>query len=265
MRTDVTRQLSARRVRRTGVALGIALGLLLLAPPRPAVAQGIGMKQLLAMMDWGRETFVLAEVLEYAPDGVERPVRYDLLGWAGGASNRVWAKADGEHGTRAGGGETELQLLYGRLISPWWDGQVGVKVDAGYGGGSTRTRTSLAVGVQGLAPGWFEVEPTLFVSQDGDVSASLTASYDLLFTQRLVVQPRLETTAALQAVPAFGAGSGLNDAELGLRLRYEVRRELAPYVGISWRRQFGGTAELARASGASVGARLAVAGLRVWF
>jgi copper resistance protein B len=223
------------------------------------------MTQLMEMMRWGRETFALAEVLEYAPDGIERPIQYDLLGWTGGASNRLWAKAEGAHGTRAGGGETELQLLYGRLITPWWDGQVGLKVDARYGEGDTRTRTSLAVGVQGLAPGWFEVEPTLFVSQAGDVSASLTTSYDVLVTQRLVLQPRLETSAALQAVPEFGVGSGVNDVDLALRLRYEFRRELAPYIGVSWTRRFGGTADLARTAGAPVRESAVVAGLRLWY
>ena len=259
MRADMSRRL-LRRARYAGMVLG----LLLLALPGRAEAQGIGLTHLLEMMDWGRETYVLAEVLEFAPDGIDRPVRYDLLGWAGGASNRIWAKADGEHGTQAGGGETELQLLYGRLLTPWWDGQVGVKVDAHYGEGSTSTRTSLAIGVQGLAPGWFEVEPTMFVSQDGDVSASLEASYDLLFTQRLVLQPRLETSVALQEVPEFGVGSGFNDVELGMRMRYEIWREIAPYVGFSWARRLGGTADLAHASGEPVREFSLVAGIRLW-
>lgn len=261
MRTDALRQL-LRRARHGGVAFGTMA--LLLVLPQPADAQGIGPEQLRHMMDWGRDAYLLAEVLEYAPDGIDRPVRYDLLGWTGGASRRIWVKADGEQGTRASGGETELQLLYGQLISPWWDAQVGAKVDVHYGTGSTRTRTSLALGVQGLAPGWFEVEPTVFVSQDGDVSASLTASYDLLFTQRLVVQPRLETGVAVQSVPEFGVGSGLNDVELGLRMRYEIRREFAPYVGFSWARRLGGTADLAHASGEPVREFSFVAGLRIW-
>ena len=253
-----------RRLLRCARSAGLVLGLLLLTLPGRAEAQGIGLKQLLEMMSWGNETYALAEVLEFAPDGIDRPVRYDLLGWAGGASRRIWAKADGEHGTRAGGGETELQLLYGQLISPWWDAQVGAKVDVHYGAGDTRTRTSLALGLQGLAPGWFEVEPTLFVSQDGDVSASLEASYDLLFTQRLVLQPRLETSVAAQEMPEFGVGSGFNDVELGLRMRYEIRREFAPYVGVTWSNRFGGTADLARASGETVRDLQLVAGLRLW-
>ncbi len=246
-----------------GLLLALAMLQLLLAPP--VQAQRTGMSDVEHSMDWGRATFLLAEVLEYAPGAADRPVRYDLLGWTGGASNRLWAKAEGEHGTRSGSGRSEFQLLYGRLLTPWWDGQLGLKLDARYGEGRTRTRTSLAVGIQGLAPGWFEVEPTLFVSQDGDVSASLKASYDLLITQRLVLQPRLETSLAVQKVSKFGVGSGLNDADLGFRLRYEFRREIAPYVGVSWQRSFAGTAELARAAGEVTSERSLVAGMRVWY
>lgn len=259
MRTGVMRRI----LRRAGHAVAV-LGVLSLAATHSVDAQGIGLKQLKDMMGWGRELFVLTEVLEYAPDGPERPIRYDLLAWYGGAYNRVWAKVDGKHGTRNGGGDTELQLLYGRLISPWWDAQIGLDVDVRYGEGNTDTRASLAVGVEGLAPGWFEVEPTLFVSQHGDISAKLTASYDMLFTQRLVLQPRLETSVAVQEVPEFGVGSGFNDIELGARMRYEIRRELAPYVGVLWVRQFGGTADLARTAGEPVGDFLMVAGLRLW-
>lgn len=236
----------------------------LAVPGRTAAAQGVTPEHLREMMDWGRETFLLAEELEYVPGAGDRPVSYDLLGWAGGESRRLWAKAEGEHGTRHGSGHTALQLLYGQLVSPWWDAQVGVKVDAHYGTGSTNTRASLALGLQGLAPGWFEVEPTVFVSQDGDVSASLEASYDLLFTQRLVLQPNLATGVALREVPEFGVGSGLNEVELGLRMRYEIRREFAPYVGVTWSNRFGGTADLARTAGEPVRDLELVVGLRLW-
>ncbi|HUF26008.1 MAG TPA: copper resistance protein B [Gemmatimonadaceae bacterium] len=133
-----------------------------------------------------------------------------------------------------------------------------------YDNDDTRTRAHLALGLQGLAPGWFELEPTLLVSQHGDVSANLTASYDLLFTQRLVLQPRLETHAAAQGVPEFGVGSGFNDVELALRARYELRREFAPYVGVLWSHRFGDAADLARAGGEPVRELSWVAGLRLW-
>jgi copper resistance protein B len=237
--------------------------LLLAVAPR-AHAQGIGLEQLRRVVDWGREVYVLTEVLELAPDLDARPARYDLLAWAGGAVNRGWFKADGEHATRGESGEAELQLLYGRLITPFWDAQIGLRFDVTYGNDDRRTRTHLAVGLQGLAPGWFELEPTLLVSQHGDVSANLTASYDLLFTQRLVLQPRLETRAAIQDVPEFRVGSGFNDVELALRARYELRREFAPYVGMLWSQRFGESADLARAAGEPARELSWVAGLRLW-
>lgn len=121
------------------------------------------------------------------------------------------------------------------------------------------------VGFTGLAPYWFEVEPALFVSENGDVSARLSATYDALLTQRLVLQPRLDVNVALQDVPKFGVGSGFNNVELGLRLRYEIKREFAPYVGVTWSRQLGATADLARGTGAKVDEVRLVAGVRLWW
>ncbi len=121
------------------------------------------------------------------------------------------------------------------------------------------------VGFEGLAPYWFEMEPAVFVSQDGDISARVTTTYDMFVTQRLIAQPRIEVNAAVQEVPEFGVGSGLNDLDLGFRLRYEIRREYAPYIGVSWQRRFAGTADLARLAGATVSDLAAVGGLRVWF
>lgn len=211
-----------------------------------------------------RHTFVQSEVLEYAPGGINNPIRYDLQGWTGYDINRLWFKTDGEHGTQANEGETELQALYGRLISPYWDAQVGVRFDAHYGEGQTNTRAHLALGLQGLAPYWFELEPTLFVDQRGHVSASLEASYEMLLTQRLILEPRAEVSAAIQEAKDFGVGRGFNDVELGLRMRYEIRREFAPYVGVVWARRLGGTADLAHSSGAPVRELSVVMGLRLW-
>jgi copper resistance protein B len=211
-------------------------------------------------------TFVLFDQLEFAPARGGDPVRYDVVGWHGGDFDRVWFKGEGEQATGLGGpGEAEFQVLYGRLISAFWDLQAGVRIDARYGPGDDAARAHLVVGIQGLAPYWFELEPALFVSQKGDVSARLTAEYDMLFTQRLIGQPRLEINGAVQEVAEFGIGPGLNELELGWRLRYELRRELAPYLGVSWLRKFGGTADLARAEGAEADDLSVVAGLRAWF
>ncbi len=229
-----------------------------------AFAQGAHQDGEHDMMEWGTTAFALSEVLEYAALGSEGAVRYDLVAWWGGAENRVWAKADGAQRTNEPTGNTVLQLGYGRLISAYWDAQAGVALDFGYGELGSSVRPSLALGLQGLAPGWFEVEPTLLVSASGDVSVNLTAAYDLLLTQRLVLQPRIESLVAVQQVPERGVGSGLNDLELAVRLRYEVLRELAPYVGIVWERRFGETASWARTAGLDPSELLIVAGLRLW-
>lgn len=248
-------------IRRTALVAVLLLSSAASAQQRPPGS----MPDAREMMRWSIESFLYSELLEYVPGAAGNPVRYDLLAWVGGAYDRVWVKADGSQATLSGDGSTMLQLLWGRLITPFWDAQIGLRMDVGYGSASTRTRLAAAVGVQGLATGWFELEPTLFVSFRGDVSASLIASYDMLLTQRLVLQPRLETAVAVQSVPEFGIGAGFNDVQLGVRLRYELIREVAPYVGVAWQRLLMETATLARAAGEPVGEVSFVAGLRLWY
>ncbi len=215
-------------------------------------------------MDQAIHSFLLFDQLEYTPDAaVGNPVGLDAIGWIGGDYNRLWFRAEGEHLSATGNGEGEAQLLYGRLVAPFWDALVGVRVDQRWGDESA-TRALLAAGFEGLAPYWFELAPTLFVSQDGDISARLEAEYELLFTQRLILTPEIELNAAIQEVEEFGVGAGLNSWEAGLRLRYEIRREFAPYVGIAWTRRMGGTADFARAEGESVSDGAFVIGLRAW-
>ncbi len=209
-------------------------------------------------------TFVLFDELEYQQNGNTNPFRWDAEGWVGGDYDRLWFKTEGEQLTSGGGGEAEVQALYSRLISAFWDLQVGARLDVRYGE-ADHARGLIAFGVEGLAPYWFDVEASLFVSHKGDVSFRTTATYDLLFSQRLIGQPRFELNAAVQDVPEFGVGSGLNDIGLGWRLRYELRREFAPYLGISWIQRLGGTADLARAEGADTSEFALVGGVRVWF
>jgi copper resistance protein B len=216
-------------------------------------------------MGWGRETLVLTEVLEYDPSPSARPVLYDIVGWTGGASRRLWFKAEGDVATTRAEAHGEYQVLYGQMLSPFWDVQVGGRTDLRVRDGGTRSRTGVVVGVQGLAPGWFDVEPSVFVTASGNASIDLTASYDLFLTQRLVVQPRVESSVALRDEAEFGIGRGVSSGSLGLRTRYEWRREVAPYVGIVWEREYGRTAELARLAGDAVGATRGVAGLRLWW
>lgn len=216
-------------------------------------------------MAWTRETFVLSEVLEHDASASDRPVLFDIVGWTGGASRRLWFKIDGAAPTVGGGAHGEVQLLYGQMISPWWDAQIGVRSDLARHGDRTLSRTGAVLGLQGLAPGWFEVEPSLFVTSGGHVSLNLTASYDLFVTQRLVLQPRLESSAALQDDAEFGVGRGLSESAFGLRARYEFRREFAPYAGVVWERPFGRTASLVRNAGGEVGETRLVMGLRLWY
>ena len=217
-----------------------------------------GQTMAMAMDDRAIYTHVSFDELEYRSDPEERPVGFDAMAWIGGDFSRVWVKAQGERATRDGTGELEGQLLYGRVVTPFWDLQMGVRLDTHFGGAERRTRGLVAIRLQGLAPYWFEVESTLFVSDDGDVSARIEASYDLLFTQRLILEPELEVEFAAQDVPEFGVTSGLSTIEVGARVPYEIVHELAPYVGVSWERHAGGDA------GPERDASL-VAGLRWWY
>lgn len=246
-------------------AAGVAAMLLSIAAPAPASGQGIGLEQLKEMMAWGTAGLILFDKLEYLPDeSIGRPVDVDLIGWYGGAYNRLWFRGEAEQRTAGGGGEAEVHAYYGRLVTPYWDALAGVRLDRHWGDESG-TRAHLAVGVVGLAPWRFELSPTLFLSQDGDLSARLEAEYQVLITQRLVMEPEVELNAALQSAPRWGVGSGLNDVELALRVRYEIRREFAPYLGYSWTRRVGEAADLIRSEGGSAARGTLVAGLRVWF
>lgn len=216
-------------------------------------------------MAWGTQAFVLSEVLEFAPAARDASVRYDLVGWYGGAERRVWVKADGVLRTDGGRGRTEVQALYGRLVAPFWDLQAGLWVDADVGTGAARAFGGAALGAQGLAPGWFELEPALLVSSKGDIGTRFTGSFDVYLSQRLVVQPRIETSAWARARPEFGIGSGIGESEFGLRARYEVRREFAPYVGVAWERRFGASGALARAAGRNDRETFFTVGVRAWW
>jgi len=236
---------------------GAALALVL-------VATGLGTTPAAGqVMDHTRYLYLFAQHLEQAPGLAGDPVRLEGEAWYGGNYDRLWMKFDGDVATQGDEGDVEVQALYSHLFSPYWDVQAGVRVDGLWGEGS-RARPHAVIAVQGLAPYWFEVESALFVSAAGDVSARLEASYDLLLTQRLILEPDVELNAALQDVPEWGVGSGLTSTELGLRLRYEVRREFAPYVGYAWTRSYAGTADLARAAGELAHRGSLVAGVTVW-
>ncbi len=206
-------------------------------------------------------SFALIDRLEYAwGDDVDTRV-WDAQGWIGGDWNKFWFKTEGEDVV---GGETEeaqFEALYARLIAPFWYLQAGIRHDAH----PDPSRAYGAFGIQGLALYWFEFDATAYISEEGDVSANVEAEYDFLLTQRLILQPRFETNIAGNEVEELGVGQGFNDVELGLRLRYEIRREFAPYVGVAWSRKLGDTADLARNEGEDIESTALVAGIRAWF
>jgi copper resistance protein B len=217
---------------------------------------------------------LLIDQLEYRNNNGSNTLNWNAQGWVGGDYRRIWVKTEGEVDLEGDEGtEAEIQVLYGQLIAPFWDFQVGLRYDRLDSADSAsadlsvrdRSRAFAVVGVQGLTPYLFEVDAALFISEDGDVSARLSAEYDLLLTQRLILQPEFEINLAVQQVEDFGVGTGLNDIELGLRLRYEITRKFAPYVGISWTRKFGGAADFAREEGESTDNFSLVGGLRLLF
>ncbi|MBI3574179.1 MAG: copper resistance protein B [Gammaproteobacteria bacterium] len=185
---------------------------------------------------------------------------YDLQAWFGRDYDRAVLKAEGE----VDGGklhDARTELLWGHAVSTYWDTQLGVRYDSGL----KPDRRWLAFGLQGLAPYWFEIEATAYVGEQGRTALRLEAEYELLLTQKLILQPRVEMNIYGKSDAQRERGSGLSDAALGLRLRYEIRREFAPYIGIERSNKYGGSADFARADGKQTSESRVVAGLRFWF
>ena len=196
-------------------------------------------------------SFIQGDRLEYQTNEGAGRFLWEGQGWIGTDYNRLWVKTEGERLIEDGRTEgAEVQALYSRPISSYFDVQAGLRQD--FTPGSRRTFG--VVGIQGLAPYWFEIDTALFVSNDGDVSARFETEYDLRFTQRLILQPRAEANVAFQDVPRLGIEAGLAGFEGGARLRYEFKRELAPYIGFSWEHVAGEPRRLSL-----------VTGLRLWF
>jgi copper resistance protein B len=208
---------------------------------------------------------VLIDQFEYAWSSDHNPVSWDLKAWVGEDFNRIWLKSEGGRATNRKGGEFEVQAVYGRLISPFWEVQAGVRIDRQLASVDPETRTHFAFGFEGLAPYWLEVEPVLFISAEGEVSARFEASHDILLSQRLVLRPEVEFNFAAQSVPSWGIGSGLVDGAVALRFRYEIWRQFAPYVGVEWAQRFGETADLAREAGEKTVEWSVLGGFRIWF
>lgn len=205
--------------------------------------------------------FISFNLAEYQARKGRDGFRWDGEAWYGGDINRLTLKSEGEAVFGEGIEGAEVQALYSRTIGPYFNAQAGIRQDLGPG----PDRTYATVGFEGLAPYWFEVEGALFLSNKGDLLGRLEGYYDQRITQKLILQPRAELNFALQDVPETGVGSGLSDVELGLRLRYEIVKEFAPYLGVEWARKLGDTARFARAAGEDPGGVSFVMGVRTWF
>jgi copper resistance protein B len=204
--------------------------------------------------------YVLFDQFEWQAANAGSGLNIDSKGWIGRDRDRLWFRAEGdsEDGEI---GEAEAHVLYGRQFSRWWDVVAGVRQDFEPG----PARTWAAIGVQGLAPYWFEVEATAYVGESGRTHARFEVEYELLLTNRLILQPLVEAEVFGKSDPERGIGAGLSTLDTGLRLRYEFRREFAPYIGVTWNRKLGKTADFAKAAGEETGGARLVTGLRLWF
>lgn len=211
--------------------------------------------------------FLLFEQLEYRlRDGGFNALGWESQAWIGFDYDQLWWKSEGENVfVGPNEGEAENDLLYSRLVTPFWYAQIGVQYASEWGRHAYTDRWSGVVAFQGLAPGMFEMDNSLYVSEKGDVTAEIEAEYNLRFTQRLVLQPRVEIGLAAQDVRARDLGAGMTDANLDLRLRYEVFRELAPYVGVRYRVLVGETGNIAERNGKDHDGLYLLAGVRWTF
>jgi copper resistance protein B len=238
------------------------------AAPEPSYADRVwGREAMIPARDTlrrehGGGTFsqVMIDIAELQIRDGREGYRWEGEGWFGGDINRLVVKTEGEGSFGEAIEDAEVQALYSRAVGPYFNLQGGVRHDF-----EPKSRTYAAFGIEGLAPYWFEVEAHAFVSTKGDVLGRLAASYDQRITRRLILQPRVEFNLAAQDVRESGVGAGLSDAEFDLRLRYEIAREFAPYIGISYSSKFGRTADFARAAVEDTSATSFVVGIRAWF
>lgn len=226
-----------------------------------ALSMEASRRELHRMHGGGKAYKVMIDRLEGRVRLGQDLILWDAQAWYGGDIDKVWLKTEGEGEVSGGVESAEVQALWSRAVTPWFNLQAGVRHDFR----PDPERTHLVLGLQGLAPYWLEVDAALFLSDKGDLTARLEVEYDLRITQRLILQPRGELELSAQEVPELELGSGLTKGELGVRLRYEIRPEFAPYVGIEYERAFGDTAELKRLGGEEAGDWFLTVGVRTWF
>ena len=218
-------------------------------------------KQLLVENGDVRTTAVLIDSIEAGFGDGEKSYSWNAQGWTGGDINRFWWKSEGEGAFDGEVEEAEIQALYSRAFRPFFDFQTGLRQTYRPEG----DRTDLVVGIQGLAPYWFEVDAAAFLSNKGELTARAEAEYDQRITNRWIVQPRAEVVLSAEDIPELRIGSGLTSLQIGARLRYEFRKEFAPYVGLEWTKSFGNTADFLEADGRSSEDTRLVVGIRTWF
>jgi copper resistance protein B len=206
-------------------------------------------------------SLVMLDLAEVGFQKGRETYRFEGEAFTGGNINRFGVKFEGEGAFGGRFDDLELQALYSRAIAPYWNLQAGVRHDIK----PDPSRTYLVAGVEGIAPYWFKVNAATFLSNKGEVRARVEASYDQRITQKLILQPRIEANFSFQDISAIGIGAGLSDFEAGLRLRYEIKQEFAPYIGLEWRKQTGDTARFARLAGDDPDTLSVVAGVRIWF
>ena len=232
------------------------------APDQPGLMTGMepgGAVQ--PVMDQSIFAHLLFNELEGRFGGSNPEFRWEGQGWIGTDYGKLWIKSEGTLQGNGSLGDGLHEFLYDRAITTYFDLQVGLRSDID----SRPTRNWAAFGIQGLAPYFFDLELTGYVSGQGHLAAKLEAFYDLLLTQRLILQPQIEVNLYSKADPARMVGAGFSEIDTGLRLRYEFSRKFAPYLGVAYEGKFGQTANLARRAGESTGSVRFVAGLRLWF
>jgi copper resistance protein B len=213
-----------------------------------------------AVHDRALSYYFLFDQLEWQAGKGGRGANIDSRGWIGRDRDRLWFRAEGDgEGGRVGKAQTHV--LYGRQFARYWDLVGGIRQDFRPG----PAQSWAAFGVQGLAPYWFDIEATGYIGASGRTHARFEVEYELLFTNRLVLQPLFEAELVGKSDPERGVGAGVSTTDLGFRLRYEIRREFAPYLGITWSNKWGKTADFAAAAGEDTGGARFVTGLRLWF
>ena len=205
-------------------------------------------------------TMIKIDQLEITEIGDNNNLAWDAQAWLGKDLNKLWIKTEGERVDNEFE-EAEIQLLYSKAIAPYWDAQIGWRHDIK----PKPNRDWLALGVQGVAPYFFETDITLFIGEGGIVGLRTQWEYELLLTQKWILTPEIEANFFSKNDHPVGLGNGLSDVSVGLRLRYEIKREFAPYIGIEWDKRFGDTADFARAEGGRVSDTKWLAGIKFWF